>query len=120
MDRRILITGSRDWTDYNAIAMSIVGEIESHLEDVVIVHGAAPGADSLAGDFARAFNYTEERHPAQWEVHGKAAGPIRNQKMVDLGADVCLAFPLPQSRGTYDCMRRAEEAGIPVKVFNAS
>ena len=34
--------------------------------------------------------------------------------MVDLGADVCLAFPLGESRGTRDCMRRASEAGIPV------
>lgn len=42
------------------------------------------------------------------------AGLVRNQLMVDLGADICLAFPLPGSRGTWDCMGRAEAAGIKV------
>jgi hypothetical protein len=46
-----------------------------------------------------------------------AQGNYRNQHMVDLGARICLAFPLPSSRGTYDCMARAEAAGIPVKTY---
>lgn len=60
---------------------------------------------------------TVERHPAEWDKHGKAAGPIRNQKMVDLGATVCLAFPLPGSRGTAHCMSAARKASIPVWIF---
>jgi hypothetical protein len=35
--------------------------------------------------------------------------------MVDLGADLCLAFPMPRSRGTWDCVRRAKKAGIVVR-----
>jgi hypothetical protein len=57
-----------------------------------------------------------EPYPADWSF-GKSGGPVRNQKMVDAGADVCLAFPLPDSTGTVDCMERARIAGIPTLVF---
>jgi YspA, cpYpsA-related SLOG family len=53
---------------------------------------------------------------ADWDKYGKAAGPIRNQEMVNGGADLCLAFLHPESRGTLDCMGRAEVAQIPVQV----
>jgi hypothetical protein len=35
--------------------------------------------------------------------------------MVDLGADLVLAFPLGKSEGTRDCIRRATAAGIHVR-----
>ena len=110
---RILVTGSREWSNQAAIdyalALAFAGE------DTVIVHGDCPtGADRLAKEWAERFGVQQEAHPADGETHGKAAGPKRNQEMVDLGADVCLAFPLGESRGTRDCMRRASEAGIPV------
>lgn len=41
----------------------------------------------------------------------------RNAEMVNLGADVMLAFPLGQSAGTGGCMRLAEAGGIPVRVY---
>lgn len=43
------------------------------------------------------------------------AGPIRNQAMVDAGAEMCLAFhrAISASKGTKDCARRAIAAGIP-------
>ena len=57
-----------------------------------------------------------EGHPAEWRG-GRLCGPERNAHMVSLGADLCLAFPLPSSRGTRNCMRLAREAGIPVYVY---
>lgn len=114
---RILITGSRNWPDAGTV-YPVLAASATHA-NVVVVHGGAPGADSIAGwwvddhpDLA-----TQEVHPADWKKHGRAAGPIRNQEMVDSGADVCLAFPLGASRGTRDCMRRAAAAGIPVHNF---
>lgn len=74
----------------------------------------------MARNFARACNWiTEESHPADWENDGRGAGFIRNQRMVDLGADVCLAFVEGASRGTRDCMKRAGQAGIPLVVHYA-
>lgn len=121
MSARILITGSREWTDTDAIitALSNAWHQFGKPDDAVLVSGACPtGADAIAeAVWGGMWSYPVERHPADWETHGKAAGPLRNQQMVDLGADVCLAFPLPGSRGTKHCMAAAEKAGIPIRVY---
>lgn len=114
---RILITGSRHWSDERAIESALLGATYNVPGDrITVVHGGASGADRLAGKLADEWGMNVEVHPAEWGKHGKAAGPIRNQKMVDLGADVCLAFPLADSRGTKHCMMVASRAGIPVRV----
>jgi hypothetical protein len=132
MSYRILVTGSRDWPDprtgyvWEALDFAVENaKILGHTY-VTVVHGDCPtGVDAMAADYCEdvashwehaGIELFVEAHPADWAKHGKAAGPLRNQEMVDLGADICLAFPLNASRGTRDCMRRAEAAGIPVKV----
>lgn len=117
--RRVLVTGSRNWSDEETLSGALNEQVRRNdWEPILVVHGDCPtGADALAARWARSTWLSKcEPHPADWSI-GKKAGPLRNQQMVDLGADVCLAFPLPQSRGTYDCMRRAEAAGIPVIVI---
>lgn len=117
---RVIVTGSRHWTDTQAIWDKLDWAATNYWVDprggMIIVHGDAPGTDVIAGEWTRLpwKRAIEEPHPADWDKYGKAAGPRRNQEMVDLGAELCLAFPLGESRGTRDCMRRAEAAGIPV------
>lgn len=118
---RILITGSRHYNSYDTVHDAIIRAIAEHgnLDAPhlsTIVHGGASGADEIAGRVARFLGASVEVHPAQWAALGKKAGPIRNQEMVDAGADVCLAFPLGESRGTRGCMRAASAAGIPLVV----
>lgn len=117
-DRRVLITGSRNWSDEWAIAEVLAIEVKkAHLDggDVVIVHGDCPtGADRIAQDICDRSGIATERHPADWNKHGKAAGPIRNQEMVDSGVDICYAFSKGGSRGTKDCKARASAAGVEV------
>lgn len=120
---RILITGGRSWADEETIANAIL-DLKNWYpfdwEDVVIVHGDCPtGADAMAQKFAEESDLITERYPAEWSKYGRAAGPQRNQKMVDLGADVVLAFIMPGSRGTADCVKRAKKAGLTVKEFQA-
>lgn len=116
---RILITGSRHWDDPTPIADALTQAWEDlgRPGQVTLVHGDCPtgGADRLAATQATQRGWAVEAHPADWDTHGRAAGPLRNQKMVDLGADITLAFPGPNSRGTWDCIRRAQAEGIPVR-----
>jgi hypothetical protein len=83
----------------------------------VWVHGAARGLDSLVDSLAAEFNARTEPHPADWDNHGKRAGIMRNAEMAEAGADLCIAFPMPSSRGTWDMIRRAADAGIPVRIY---
>lgn len=86
--------------------------------DNVIVHGGARGADEIAGRVAESFGLRTEVYPAKWNLYGKGAGPMRNQQMVDKGADLVLAFLMPGSKGTADCINRAKEAGLKVIIYN--
>lgn len=121
MGHRILVTGSRDWTDRDTIgdALLIAWLDLGKPEDAVLVQGECHlgGADEIAAQIWRRFGFPVEGHPAEMGPDGHVLGPKRNAHMVSLGADVCLAFPLPSSRGTRNCMELAAAAGIPVRVF---
>lgn len=54
--------------------------------------------------------------PADWNAHGKAAGPIRNQQMAQ-EADVLIAFWDGKSRGTKDMIEKATRAGLDMHVY---
>jgi hypothetical protein len=119
---RVLVTGSRSWSDIglvgSALTESLGDAFDAGFDGIVVVHGGCPtGADEFADTWARMRDVPVEVWSADWHGHGRAAGPRRNAAMVAAGANVCLAFPLGESRGTRDCMRRAEVAGIPVQVF---
>ena len=120
MTGRILVTGSREWTNYATVlrALSASWRFTQAL-DVVVVQGGAPGADEMAARAAKYIGLAVETHLANWEELGKKAGPVRNAAMVALGADVCLAFfkKGAGNRGTTHCSDLAEEAGIPVWRF---
>ena len=110
---RILVTGSRNWDDLETM-IEALAPYDDYKGTKVLVHGCAKGADTMAAYIALSLGWEVEGHPADWDTHGKAAGHIRNHQMVKLGADVCLAFPLGESRGTRGCMKAAEKAGIKV------
>lgn len=112
---RILVTGSRFWEDKQTIHDALEKQRELAAgRSMVVVQGGARGADRIASQWARRNGAKTECHVADWQKHGSRAGIIRNQNMVDRGADVCLAFPLGESRGTRHCMEAAMAAGIPV------
>jgi hypothetical protein len=117
---RILVTGSRDWDDADAVVFHLeAATLDALGREVIIVHGACPsGADSIADQFARYYDLAVEAHPANWDRHGRSAGFRRNAEMVALGADVCLAFIKDGSRGATHCASAAEKAGIPVQRYD--
>jgi len=108
---RILVTGSRTWTDWRAITTALLDAADGH-DAVTLVQGCAAGADFLASQAARKLRWEVEDHPANWAKFGKAAGFRRNAEMVALDADVCLAFIRDGSKGATHCANLAEKAGI--------
>jgi SLOG family YspA-like protein len=119
--RRLLVTGSRDWCDTRTLGTALRDVLDAWGGplDTVLVEGECPygGADIIARTLWEWWNLPVEKHPADRDRKGRILGPQRNQRMVDAGADLCLAFPMPHSRGTTDCITRAERAGIPVRVI---
>lgn len=125
-DLRILVTGSRgpltraQATYVETVLFKLAWPAIDQGQTVVVVHGAANGVDRTAARWAQGWlakGVREEPHPADWEAHRNAAGPLRNQEMVNLGADMCLAFPSASSKGTWDCLRKAADAGIIGHVY---
>lgn len=119
---RLLITGSREDCD---IFMRdrihyVLGSIAHKLcpEGGVLVNGDATGVDTCGAVYWRSLGplYTTEEHEYPRGM-GRRGGPVRNQKMVDAGADLCVGFPIAGSRGTYDCAAKASAAKIDTFLF---
>lgn len=107
---RVLVCGGRDFSDTNW-AYAALDRLHKAFGIDAIIEGHARGADRIAGYWARRNKIDNLKFPADWDAHGKAAGAIRNQKMLDEGRpDFVLAFP--GGRGTADMVRRARAAGV--------
>lgn len=139
----VLVTGSRTWDDRQAVADALLDawhdatQVISEQVQFTVVHGDCPtGADAMAKQWAIENGVFHVAVPADWAApcdatctpehrkvssrHGDycpLAGHRRNQLMVDMGADLVLAFHRSNSRGTADCIRRAKKAGIPVRIL---
>jgi hypothetical protein len=147
MTYKVLFCGDREWgsrtthpdtwrKEMEAIYRDVMALKNMH-PDLVIVHGAARGADTAAGVLAGVNDVPVEEFPAYWNcqqyeihtgrpcytedghaaVHGRPAGVIRNQRMLDEGRpNEVYAYhsDLAASKGTKDMVRRANEQGIPV------
>ena len=114
---RVLVCGGRDYNGVLAVAGALDDLLSEHGE-LVVIQGGAAGADAFAKNWvgvARSHGHRVKgiEVRADWNKHGRAAGPIRNQRMLDEHKpDLVLAFP--GGRGTADMVRRAEAAGVPV------
>jgi len=113
---RVLCCGGREWTDRETIR----ARLKELPRTAIIIHGAARGADSIAGEVATELGHTVEVYPAQWNTYGRAAGPIRNNQMLDTKPDLVIAFhaDLSQSKGTAHCIKEAEKRGIIVELVS--
>ena len=80
-----------------------------------VVNGAATGADEEGERWAERNGIPVKRIPADWEKHGRAAGPIRNAQMARYADAVAL---FPGGRGTESMRREAEKASLTVYEFS--
>lgn len=114
---RLLICGDRNWDNVE----SVLAQIEL-LNPSVVIEGEATGADIIAREVAKHLGVPVLAFPADWNKHGRAAGPIRNAQMLKEGRpDFVLAFHhnIEKSKGTKNMIMIAEKAGIPTKVITS-
>lgn len=114
-DIHLAIVGSRKYNDADTFCDHVDAWIKEHGKPKTIISGGAAGADTLAALYARAHNISLTLYQPDWKQFGRAAGPKRNQQIVDACSHV-LAFPSQHGRGTQDTMRKANRANKPVSV----
>lgn len=116
MSITLAVCGGRELDDWALVREALDSIHESDGVDRLVT-GGCRGADKLAEDWASLNLVDTDIYEANWEQHGKGAGPIRNQEMLDLGKpDMLLAFP--GGRGTSDMTKRALKSGIRVAIVD--
>jgi hypothetical protein len=132
----VLFCGDRDWTDEFAIEVVMRGikeRIENKGNRMIVLHGNATGADTLAGRVGGKLGLDVVAVPAKWIEHDrdgnsflqcecgdvktcKVAGPRRNREMLfDYGPNLVFAFhdDVASSRGTKDMIKLARKHNLP-------
>lgn len=128
---RILVCGSRTYGlndpigSYNSVKKELLKAVYKLTKEgvpdlrVTIIQGEASGADVTAKQAAKWFDWEYLSFPADWEKHGKAAGPIRNKQMLDEGKpDMVIAFWDGKSPGTKNMIDQATKSGVPVEIID--
>lgn len=112
---KVVVTGSRDWKD----TLLLDAVLERYFPCFVHVGDCKTGADAAAWAWAERRAYGRQKYYADWDAHGKAAGPLRNREMLDTAKpEIVLAFKEGKvSKGTDDCIKAALERSIPVVVI---
>lgn len=116
--RRIIIAGSRDYSNYDVIR-SVMSAFDLS-ENIEIVSGGCRGVDTLAEKFAKEFGYKFTEFPADWSL-GKRAGYLRNKQMAEYAAKengMLVAFWDMKSRGTKLMIELAKKYKLQIYVIN--
>ncbi len=125
---RVIVCGCRTLRNRMIVDLRLAKLLSAH--HLTIVHGGQRSGDEKSGYYGADYFAAEwvvavQKHdwavttdvfPADWRLHGKAAGPMRNSKMAEAGADLCIAFWDGESHGTLDMIRKATWHRIPVEI----
>ena len=109
---KVIIAGGRNIHDYELVKEAIA---EAGFPISTVVSGGANGVDRLGEQYAMDMNLKLNIFEADWETHGRAAGPIRNRKMAE-NAEALIAIWDGKSRGTKNMIETATKKGLLVYV----
>lgn len=113
MGEKVAVIGSRNWPDPEAVR----DYIQSLDQDDIVVSGGARGVDQWAEIYAQERGLSTIILPANWSYHGRQAGLLRNQEIVDT-SDRVVAFWDKKSSGTAHTISLARKSGKPTLVFH--
>ena len=113
---KFLFCGDRHWTNIEKIREILTPLLR---EGDIVIHGGAPGVDTICGNVAKELGFIPRVFQAMWERYGDAAGPIRNSMMLKEKPDIVYAFHnnIEHSKGTKDTVDKAKKKGIPVIII---
>ena len=115
---KVIVAGGRDFNNQaflnKTLDVLLVDKARSH--EIVIVSGAAKGADTQGEVYARMKDYLLESHPADWDTYGRAAGYRRNKEMAE-SADALICFWDGESRGSKHMIDLATAQELFVRVI---
>jgi hypothetical protein len=110
---KLAVVGSRNFADRAVLDRVLDGYREAH-PDLIIISGAAKGADTLAADYAGRYALPLVEYAQAGDIRAITAGPLRGRQIVD-DAEEMVAF-WEESRGTKSSIELARKKGIPVRV----
>lgn len=117
---RLLVCGDRKWDDGDLI-FAVLKYLHTNGAIDCVIEGECRGADLLAREAAEGLGIPVLPFPADWDAHGKSAGPIRNRQMIVEGKPTeVMAFhdDLENSKGTANMLKQAKDAGLPVIIVS--
>jgi len=111
MEKRIIIAGCRTFTGYEEAKSLIYRDLESMklTQPMIVLSGGCRGADRLGERFAKEKGWKIEYYLPEWTKYGRAAGPVRNKKMIEQ-CDVVICFWDGKSKGTGSLIRHAQKS----------
>ena len=119
---RVIVAGSRMFNDYDLLKNVLSDFVKHHgTERITIISGGAAGADQLGERYARENKILFKVFPAQWNIHGKRAGYLRNLQMmnyaIEVGNSYLIAFWDGKSKGTKHMIDNAKKNGMTVNII---
>ena len=119
---RIIVAGSRNFHNHQKM-YPILDELlkdKTH-DEIELVSGCCRGADKLGELYGYYNNWKVIKFQADWDKYGKAAGAIRNEQMAKYASEaergILIAFPIGESRGTYNMIKLAKQYGLEVMIY---
>lgn len=115
---KVIVAGGRDFNNQAFLNKTLDALLADKTKDheIIIVSGAAKGADTQGEVYARSKGYPLESHPADWDTYGRSAGYRRNKEMAE-SADALVCFWDGESRGSKHMIDLARDQGLLVRVI---
>ncbi len=113
----VLVTGGRKYRDKDKV-FKVLDRVHACRQITTIIHGDAKGADRFAGEWAESKGVIVRKFPADWRTHGRYAGAVRNQEMVNIKPHLVVAFP--GGSGTANCISKAKKKGLKILIIKGA
>lgn len=115
---KLIIAGSRDipFDDAWDLVWSYLYDNKLWPSIKEIVSGGCRGVDEVAEMLAFNYDYPFKVFNADWDKHGKSAGPIRNKQMAEYGNELIVVWD-GKSRGTKSMINEMKKLNKPVHII---